>query len=211
MQDLGTIPGGNNNNFLSSTAYAINSSGQIVGESSIGARWHAFLYSDGAMHDLGILSGQQVSVAYSINASGQVVGESGASGSVYGEHAFLYSGGTMKDLGTLNGNTSIAYGINLSGQVVGNFQLSSQWTHAFIYSDGSMKDLNTLIDPTSGWTLQYANAINDSGQIVGVGSHGSQRAFLLTPVPEPSTLVLLGSTLLVLGWIGLACRRVLRK
>jgi probable HAF family extracellular repeat protein len=56
-----------------------------------------------------------------------------------------------------------------------------------------MIDLNTLIDPASGWTLQYASAINDVGQIVGYGLNpsGQQDAFLLDPVPEPGTMPLL--------------------
>ena len=64
--------------------------------------------------------------------------------------------------------------------------------HAFLYSNGTMTDLNALIP--SGWTLEQANAINDAGQIVGYGYNpqGQQDAFLLTPVPEPSTLILLG-------------------
>jgi len=53
--------------------------------------------------------------------------------------------------------------------------------------------LNNLISPDSGWTLKDATAINDNGQIVGYGDDGSgqARAFLLTPVPEPATLLLL--------------------
>ena len=56
-----------------------------------------------------------------------------------------------------------------------------------------MHDLNNLIPSNAGWTLTYAFDINDSGQIVGMGinPHGQQDAFLLNPVPEPSTLVLL--------------------
>jgi hypothetical protein len=65
---------------------------------------------------------------------------------------------------------------------------------AFLYDNGAMSDLNGLIDPATGWTLQGTNAINDSGQIVGWGRHGAMhdRAFLLTPVPEPSTLAIVG-------------------
>jgi hypothetical protein len=43
----------------------------------------------------------------------------------------------------------------------------------------------TVIDTNSGWNLEMATAINDGGQIVGVGSHATAplRAFLLTPFP----------------------------
>ncbi|MBL7107501.1 MAG: PEP-CTERM sorting domain-containing protein [Phycisphaerae bacterium] len=38
-----------------------------------------------------------------------------------------------------------------------------------------------------------ANGINDSGQIVGEGYiNGQGHAFLMTPVPEPATLLLFG-------------------
>jgi probable HAF family extracellular repeat protein len=64
--------------------------------------------------------------------------------------------------------------------------------HAFIYSGGVMTDLNNLISPSIGWVLNRADAINDSGQIVGTGYiNGRSRAFLLTPVPEPGTMLLL--------------------
>ena len=80
----------------------------------------------------------------------------------------------------------------------------SGW-HAFLYSNGSMTDLNSLIDPASGWTLHYAFAINDSGQIVGTGNNSLRQAhaFLLTPTPEPSTLALLAAgagSLLLMAW-----------
>jgi hypothetical protein len=70
-----------------------------------------------------------------------------------------------------------------------------------------MTDLNTLIDPASGWQLKYARAINDYGQIVGSGFNpsGYEHAYLLTPVPEPSTFVLLGMG--AVGLLGWATRR----
>ena len=55
-----------------------------------------------------------------------------------------------------------------------------------------MLDLNDLVDLPAGWTLTYAADINDAGQIVGHGiKNGLKRAYLLTPIPEPCTLVLL--------------------
>ncbi len=51
-----------------------------------------------------------------------------------------------------------------------------------------MVDLNTLISPSSGWTLTAAGGMNDLGEIAGYGTIGGvTHAFLLTPVPEPST------------------------
>jgi probable HAF family extracellular repeat protein len=71
--------------------------------------------------------------------------------------------------------------------------------HAFLYSSGTMQDLSSLVSAENDWILQYASGINDLGQIVGRmnnRSTGQTDAFLLTPdaapVPEPSTMLLLG-------------------
>jgi hypothetical protein len=87
-------------------------------------------------------------------------------------------------------------------------------THAFLDADSVMTDLNSpgLTSAPSGWILEEATAINDSGQIVGWGISPSDQTdgFLLTPsvsvVPEPSALVsLLG--LSIAGMIGLWRRK----
>ena len=144
------------------------------------------------MKDLGDLGGGY-SEGYGINDMGQVVGKSGTRAGAT-EHAFLYSDGVMQDLGTLGERMSIACGINNSGQITGASATVDGLVHAFLYSNGAMTDLNTLVDQGSGWTLLMGNAINDSGQIVGYGTNpaGREEAFLLTPIPEPATLLLLG-------------------
>jgi probable HAF family extracellular repeat protein len=174
-----------------SRAYSINANGQIVGYAN-GQR--GFLYQNGSKTDLGDLGGRwPASFALSINDLGQIVGWSdaskpGASQSLI--HAFLYSSGNMIDIGK-SGDENIGSGasdINNNGQIVGSFG-----GHAYIYSDGTMDNLEDLIDPSAGWYLSAAAAINNSGQIVGNGFYNNENhLFLLTPVPEPSVLILSG-------------------
>lgn len=140
---------------------AINSAGEVVGDSSLGgeATRHAFLYSKGTMTDLGTLGGD-LSWARGINNRGQVVGASYTNDSA---HAFLYSGGLMTDLGTLGGYNSVATGINNAGQVVGYSQCGDEYTkwRAFLYTGGTMIDLGTPGD------VGFAYGINDAGQVIG--------------------------------------------
>jgi probable HAF family extracellular repeat protein len=170
FQDIGT-----------GAAYAINDSGQVVGSEQFNnsdGSFVAFLYSNGSTQNLSALFPNNYNgrgcTAADINNAGQVAGG-------YNAGAFLYSNGTMQTLG-IGG----AQGINDFGQVVGG----GYGSNAFLYSNGSRQDLNALIDPSLGWTLGTANAINNSGQIVGYGTlDGQTHAFLLTPklVTTPTT------------------------
>ena len=66
-----------------------------------------------------------------------------------------------------------------------------------------MTDLNTLIDPSAGISLGEAEAINNPGEIVATGYHNRLfQAYLLTPVPEPTCVVLA-----VLGLVPAGSRR----
>lgn len=163
------------------SAHAINDVGQIVGEYSDAENFTtmAFLY-DGSFHDLGTLGGSR-SYARDINDLGQIVGYAHLDDET--PHAYLYDG-TMHDLG-FEGS---AEAINNQGQIVGNaFDFG-----AFIYDGANgLADLNSLIDPALGWDLAIAYDINEHGQITGLGViNGKARAFLMTPVPEPSTAIL---------------------
>lgn len=117
LHDLGTL-GGN-----SAMANAINEAGLIVGNSLIAGDQisRAFLYANGAMIDLGTLSGYIGSDARGINNAGTVVGTAYGDGGV---RAFVHDGSGMFDLNTLLfGNTDgivleWASAINDKGQIV---------------------------------------------------------------------------------------------
>ena len=73
--------------------------------------------------------------------------------------------------------------MNNCGQIVGaHHPVEFFKPHAFLISGGTAVDLNSQIPAGSGWRLGVATAINDTGEIVGVGRHnGLQHAFLLEP------------------------------
>jgi probable HAF family extracellular repeat protein len=176
MKSLGTLGG------AYSTATAVNNAGDIAGSSTLtpgSGLTHAFLYRNGTMTDIGTLGAN--SQAWGLDIDGAVVGESTlASGDT---HAFVWRGGAMTDLGTLGGRNSVARAIReFGGAIVGESEVTgATGTHAFLYQDGVMTDLNTRLASGSGWVLESANAINNVGEIAGIGTIGGQRhGFLLT-------------------------------
>jgi probable HAF family extracellular repeat protein len=171
MTDLGALADGD------TIAYGINDVGQVVGLSRAGAHDHAFLWENGVMTDLGSLDGSFAEVGLDIDDTGTVVGVSTVPPEL---HAVVWEAGRIVDLGDLPGATdSQALGIDSRGRIVGTSQPPG---HAFVWQDGVMHDLNDSISPASGWVLQSAFDINDSGQIVGGGRHGDVVAgFLLNP------------------------------
>lgn len=172
MLDLGTLGG--------TLGYptALNNRGQVTGQSSLAGDMtsHPFLWDRGVLTDLGTLGGDNGTTNW-INEEGEVAGKADLPGPRPQKHdAVVWKNGKIIDLGTVPGDScSNAESVNSRGQVVGtseNQELCSITVgeHAFLWEHGGpMVDLNTLVPPESGLQLTYALAINERGEIAGIG------------------------------------------
>jgi probable HAF family extracellular repeat protein len=179
MNNLGTLGG------RYSAAFGLNDSGVVVGESTINDFViHPFLFANGAMIDLGGFGGSYAS-AMSINNHNQVLGLSSFPGDAF-YHGFVFANGQLTDLGTLGGDNTFPYAQNNLGQVVGQSDTATDGAHAFLWQNGSITDLNTLLPTNSGWTLQFALHINDTGRIIGIGDHNGLSEWFILDVGSAS-------------------------
>jgi len=194
-RDLGT-------SFSSSSfAYDINNSGQAVGTVTIsGAQSRVVRWDDGVAVTLA-----EDGNAMSINDASHAAGKTSHNDAW---EACLWRDSTQVFLGILPGfRQSYAYCVNASDLVVGGCESYDGAGHyaydAFLWQSGTLYNLNDLLPESSGWDLAYAYGINDAGQIVGDGIYlGRQTAFVMTPVPEPSSLLSLSlATGAILAWI----------
>jgi probable HAF family extracellular repeat protein len=175
-----------------SAAYGINNNGRIVGEYTtfighdITDKYSIRAYSigDGVMEDLGIPS---ISQASKIDDSGTILGMQDTNGFIYRD-------------GSLQVSNYVWSGINASGQIVGTPM--TLFGPATLFSNGTLMNLNNLIGLGFEGLLDSAAGINDDGKIVGsalygdfLNQNGTTRAYLLTPIPEPSMLILLAGVL----------------
>jgi probable HAF family extracellular repeat protein len=135
--DLGTLGGANGG------AEWINAAGDVVGAANLSTPcpgcgqpqvYHAFLWRNGVMTDLGHVPGDRCSWGYGINAAGQVVGASGHCHG--GVHAFLWRNGSIVDLNSLAAPSALrmnyAYSINDRGEIAGTGVLANGSLHAFL-------------------------------------------------------------------------------
>lgn len=166
---------------------AMNKRGQIVGSSAAVYTGespypadHAFLWENGVMRDLGLLSGNPCpqypdricgnSSATSINESGQVVGYSTAADGSF--HAVLWENATIRDLWTEPAGSTGGSLINDRGQVAG-----SAGGEGFFWSSGTLRLLGSL---GGGGTIVVD--INEAGTVVGTSktTTGERHVFVWT-------------------------------
>jgi probable HAF family extracellular repeat protein len=173
--------------------FAPNGRGQIVGESSLTGDQDAsaFLWENGSIRKLAGSFGGHFTGAIAINDRGNAIGFADLPGDTRSHAALWTPAGNIVDLGVVdNDPCSYASALNAQTQVVGSSapgcNFSGFAVRAFLWEDGSIVDLNTLIPSGSALHLQFAETINDRGEITGTGvdARGNTHAYLLIPCGE---------------------------
>ena len=189
--DADGVPG-NPVNLGGFTPYDINDQGMMAGD-QVGLPAVAWFDNGGALQVLNLLrpTGYTWGSACAISQSGDW-----AAGTIRNPDGHLEAfvaatdTGMIQPLGTLGGHESVAFGVNSNGDVVGwSATGGGRYSQAaYVRTGGVMHDLNSLVDSKNH--LQFANSINDAGNIVGFmripkpvsESHGY---FLKPVVPSP--------------------------
>jgi hypothetical protein len=167
------------------TVTGINDTGVVIGlgyefQPASGGGWS---YYDGVLHDLGANFYPEA-----INNVGQMVGIDAS------RNVVLDTNGAFQNLGPLTGDrlgVLCDIGLNNTGEVA--FVSNG---HLMLFDGGTLQDLTSLFDGL-GYTPDDVPAINDRGQILvnclnAENPADNSGTFVLSPVPEPSTFVLLG-------------------
>ncbi|SEP71581.1 DUF3466 family protein [Nitrosomonas ureae] len=201
---------------------AVNDKLQMVGQVDLGGPNHE---TTAALFDIGktVILGKGYdwifsSKAVDINNNGQIIatgfGEQG------GMKSFLWDNGIVRSLQS-NGGPSEAMSINDHGIVAGiqfverNYEndYSGRLDSAAVIWDGhNQYNLNDLMDQEAkdaGWILLTANDINNNGWVVGeafnpaigVRTYALSTDEMLSPIPEPSTYLMLLAGLGLLGFM----------
>lgn len=195
MEDLGDLPGGANY----SEAKAINDLGVIVGNTGgLGAN-EAFVWRESTgMVGLGKLPGDHESMALDVNDAGFVVGYSrrNLGGDFYSLTAVGWTpDGSIFPIPNLGQRSVWSVAINSAGWVVGQgVDAGGQYRGTLWSAENGITALEDLLDnPDPNYQIFDAYGINDRGQIAAwAWSPYGVSAVLLTPVPEPATMLLFG-------------------
>ena len=169
MVDLGACCGG--------TAFALNSKGQVVGQSyDADGRYHAFLW-DAVNGMKTIPMAEEYSSAVAINDAGHAVIQAFP-------HNYFYEDGKLTPLELSPRYPSQPRALNNCDVIVGSFGKHSDDSKAFIWEKvHGFIDLNERVLVRSGWKLEVASGINNRGEIVGWGDFkgDEDQGFLLLP------------------------------
>jgi uncharacterized membrane protein len=162
---LGTFGG------TSSNAVAINDKGQVLGQWTTSAgQVRGMIYYAGTRRDIGAIPGRN-SRFTDINYGGYITAHGTKPDSFEGPRGYLRApDGTFRDVGTLPYEEphTYVYALNNRNQIVGSsgpLTFPDQPLRAISWASGVMRDLGDF-----GWAPNYAEAINECGQITGTMS-----------------------------------------
>ncbi len=146
-------------------AYGINDFGDVVGYSSTGPTFHAFLWDGEQMQDLGKpdWSAADFSRAQDINNNGWVVGMAG--GVPFDLRGFIKHDGVWDEIPTFGGNESRAYSINDLNDVVGYTRNQDGKLRAFAIPNSNLQLMMDIGDLGGG--AAQAFDVNNSRVIAG--------------------------------------------
>lgn len=160
---------------LEGRVYALNQSGDAVGEAVVGKQTSArsaVLWANQEVVTLNGVPADEASAARDLNELGQVVGwiESTSDGVTSRSAVLLSTDADPVELGVVGGLSSEAVAISQQGQIVGNSttgegqtELSGNGVTAFSWSNG----VQTQLQPIDGQAWSMANDVNSFGLIVG--------------------------------------------
>jgi probable HAF family extracellular repeat protein len=161
IQEIPTsVPSG-----ATSAARAICNGGGAVGTAAITSdAFHAVVYDDGQVTDLGTL-GAGNSVAQDGNAHGTIVGGSNTGSSFA---AFVYRDGAMTELVGLGGDSAEAWAINDREEIAGVSSIppgGDTDNHTLLWEPGESQPIDLTV--LNGGHYSYPRDINEQGEIVG--------------------------------------------
>jgi hypothetical protein len=116
-------------------------------------------------------------------------------------HGFIDNGGFFSTVDPLGATATQLLGLNDKG-IADGFAVIGGVQHGILFD--SLTDTFTILDPP-GSTSTTLNGINDAGDVVGffVDAAKNTDGTLGTPVPEPTTWVMILTGFIGLGWLGL--------
>jgi len=176
--------------FAGGGATGINDLGQIVGGN--------YFFDGSTFHTINYPGADSTSVS-GLNNAGQIVGTYQLGGHSFG---FLDNAGTFTSIAFPGASSTHVMDINNLGEIVGWYS-DSTGGHGFIDSGGHFISFDVprlLLDNN----FTTANGLNDYGEIVGTTARGTGTqlfGFVATPTPEPGTLALAATGLLVVALI----------
>ena len=199
VTDIGNL----SSQFPYCAVYAINSSGQVAGNSNVSPSdyAHGYFYAGNgaAPADFGALAPggpYTQSLANGLNDSSVVVGASNGQGFVWTQQS------GMQGVGYLTGGTySVLEAVNNSDVAVGGAtRAGAALAHAAIWdSTDGLRVFNPLIlNPPTTWTPRDAVAISRNGLIAGIGDSATSTSNGSFPIPGQHAFVLDGGTLTTL-------------